>query len=211
MRTAARLLTRAGTLALVPVLALATPALAATAVTYDCQATPSLGSPQQLTIDASVQADAPATVAAGSTFEVVLTTDPMTVPASAGGYSVVFIRDLRLTVPVPAGSTYGSATLTGGSGLGTQQPTTSVADGVVTVTVPGPIAGGATFQLPTLHLTLTATGATGTTIDTSLGGTSYANPGLTFTATVSLGFFGLDVPTSCYPNPSPTLTSTAIQ
>jgi len=78
------------------------------------------------------------------------------------------------------------------------------------VTVPGPIPGGATFQLPALHLTLSASGASGTAIATRLSGTSYSDPGLTFSATVRAGIFTVNVPTSCFPNPSPVLTSTTI-
>jgi dehydratase len=202
----------AGAIALGTTLALAAPAGAATApVTFDCQASPPVGSAQQLTLDTSVQADAPATVAAGATFEVTLAPDPMAVPASAGGYSVNNLRNLALKVPVPQNSTYRSATLTGGSNLGSGTPTVTQADGVVTVTVPGPLAAGATVQLPALHLTLAASGDPGTTIDTHLSGTSYDDPGLTFTASVKVGLFPVNVPTSCFANPAPTFTSTAVE
>ncbi len=215
MRRLARpigLLSVAGGLVLAATLTLAPSASAASTVpvTFDCQARPPIGSPQQLTLSTSIQADAPETVAAGGTFEATLAPDPMTVPTTAGGYSVNNLRGLLLKVPVPQGATVDAATLTGGSNLGTDTPTVSQADGVVTVTVPGPLAGGATFQLPALHLTLTATGAAGTTIDTRLAGTGYDDPGLTFTANVKVGFFPVNVPTSCFANPSPTFTSTTI-
>ena len=194
------------------VLAAVSPASAATAVpvTFDCQAKPPVGDPQQLTLSSSIQADAPEVVTTGDGFEVTLAADPLTVPAQAGGYTVNNLRDLTLKVPVPEGSTYQSATLTGGSNLGTGTPSVAQADNVVTVTVPGPLAGGSTFQLPALHLGLTATGPAGSTIETSLAGTGYADPGMTFTANVKVSFFNVDVPASCYANPSPTLTSTAV-
>jgi dehydratase len=202
----------AGALALTAAIALATPASAATTVStsFDCQARPPIGSPQQLTLPASVQADAPATVTAGQAFEVTLAPDAMTVPAAAGSNTVNNLRNLALKVPVPAGSTYQSATVTGGSNLG-GTPTVSHAGNVVTVTVPGPIKGGAMFQLPALHLTLTASGAPDTTIDTHVAGTSYNDPALTFTANVKAGFLSINVPASCFANPSPTFTSTTIQ
>ena len=53
----------------------------------------------------------------------------------------------------------------------------------MTATVPGPIAGGSTFTLPTLTLNLTA-GSSGSTTPGALAGTSYSDPGLTFTAVV---------------------------
>jgi dehydratase len=202
-----------GALAFTAALTLATPAGAATTVptSFDCQARPPIGSPERLTLPASVQADAPATVTVGQTFEVTLAPDPMTVPADAGGNTVNNLRNLALKVPVPAGSTYQSAALTGGSNLGSGTPTVSQAGNVVAVTVPGPIKGGATMQLPALHLTLTASGAPDTTIETHVAGASYDNPGLTFTANVTVGFLTLNVPTSCFANPSPMFTSTTIQ
>jgi dehydratase len=200
----------AGPLSAGPLSASVSASAAAVPVTFDCQASPPVGSPQQLTLSTSIQTDAPATVAAGATFEAVLAPDPMTVPDTAGGYSVNELRNLTLKIAVPQNSTYQSATLTGGSNLGSGTPAVSAADNVVTVSVPGPLAGGSTIQLPALHLNLVASGAAGTTIDTHLVGTSYADPGLTFTANVKVSFFAVDVPTSCFGNPAPTFTSTTI-
>jgi len=214
MRGTARrigLLSLANALALATTFAPASAAIAATVpVTFDCQAQPPIGSPQQFTLSTSIVADAPANVGVGGTFGATLATDPITVPSNAGGYPVNNLHDLVLKVPVPQGSTFQSATLTGGSNLG-GTPTVSESNNIVAVTIPGPIAGGSTFQPPALGLTLTASGDPGTTIDTHLAGTGYADPGLTFTANVQVTFFSVDVPTSCYPNPSPTLTSTTIE
>jgi len=206
-------ITAAGALAFATALALAAaPASAAATVpvTWDCQAKPPIGDPQQLTLDNSVQADAPATVAAGAAFEAVLAPDPTTVPPDAGGYAINRLENLVLRVPVPQGATYQSATLTGGSNLGTGIPRVAQAGGIVSVTVPGPLAGGSTFQLPALHLSLTASGAAGSTIETRLAGSSYTDPGRTVTANVQAGPFPINVPTSCFANPSPTLTTTSI-
>jgi dehydratase len=203
----------AGAVVLAAAIAIANPASAATTVpaTFDCQATPPIGGPQQLTLPTSVQADAPATVTAGQAFEVTLATDPITVPSDAGGKKVNNLRNLALKFPVPANSTYQSATLTGGSNIGSGTPTVSQAGNVVTVTVPGPLAAGSTIQLPVLHLNLTAAGEPNTTIDTRLAGSGYTDPALTFTANVKVAFFSVDVPASCFANPSPTFTSTTIQ
>lgn len=207
-------ITRAGVLALAVAtsFAVTTPANAATTVpiSFDCQAKPPVGDAQQLLLEGAVQAEAPATVAAGAEFEVTVATDPMTVPAEAGGYSVKKLSGVTQLVPVPAGATFVSASLSGGSGLGDAAPTISESNGVVTVKVPGPIAGGATFQMPVVHLTLIASGAVDSTIETHLGGSSYTDPGLTFTATVQVVFFPIDVPTTCFPATSPVLTSTTI-
>lgn len=205
------LVAAAGAATLVAAVAFASPASAATVpVTFNCEAHPPVGSPTQFTLDSTIQADAPANVAAGATFDVTLAPDAMVVPTQTAGYSVNELKDLTLLIPVPQNATYQAATLTGGSNLGKGTPTVSEADNVVTVTVPGPLAGGSTVQLPVLHLTLVASGAAGTTIETHLAGTSYIDPGLRFTANVQVSFFTVDVPTSCFANPSPTFTSTTI-
>jgi dehydratase len=50
-------------------------------------------------------------------------------------------------------------------------------------------------------------GTPGTPITSKYAGTSYTNPGMTMTTNVAL--VG-NVATSCYPNPSPTLTTTSV-
>jgi dehydratase len=206
------LVSMAGAIALVAAVAVAAPASAATVpVTFNCEAHPPVGSPTQFTLDSTIQADAPATVAAGATFEATLAPDALVVPTQTAGYNVNELKDLTLQIPVPANSTYQAATLTGGSNLGTGTPTVDEADNVVTVTVPGPLAGGSTVTLPVLHLTLVASGAAGTTIETHLAGTSYIDPGMRFVANVQVSFFTVDVPTSCFANPAPTFTSTTIE
>jgi dehydratase len=123
MRRLARpigLLSIAGGLALTAMLTLSPAANAATRVpvTFDCRGRPPVGSPQQLTLSTSIQADAPATAGAGATFDVTLAPDAMTVPTTAGGYAVNNLRTLVLRVAVPQGASVRSATLSGGSNLG---------------------------------------------------------------------------------------------
>ncbi len=133
---------------------------------------------------------------------------PNQVPSEAAGYDVKEVHTFTLKVPVPTNATLDGVELTGGSGLGATPPEWSEAGGIVTVTFEGPIAGGATFELPTItaHLTAGASGA----IDSTLYGTSYDDAGLTFTAVVSTFLGDISAPTSCFPNPDPVLTSTAI-
>lgn len=178
-------------------------------LSLDCQATPPIVSPETFTIDAGVNGTAPATVAAGADFTVSLAPDPITVPGSVNGNTVNSISALKLTAPVPANATLNSETLSGGSGLGSGTPTVSVSGGVIAMTVPGPINGGSTFTLPTLNLDLTA-GASGSTVQTQLAGSSYSSPGLTFTANVTASIFTVNAPTACYPSPNPVLTSTTV-
>jgi dehydratase len=201
----------AATLGIAAVLAGAAPAVAApTTVPWDCQARPPIGGPQQLNLPTDVDGTAPATVASGGALEIVLTPQPLTVPTTANGFAVASLKDVTLKAPIPANSTLSGVTLTGGSGLGTAPPKVAVAGGFATLTVPGPLAGGAVIQLPAIHLALTATGAAGSTITSTVAGTSYTDPGLTFTANVKIFFGTIPVPGSCYAHPVPTLTSTTI-
>jgi dehydratase len=186
------------------------PAAAAdTSVNLACQATPPIVAAQNFSLSESVNATAPASVASGSTFTIVLAPGALTVPSSVSGYTVKSISNLKLTVQVPANATLTGESLQGGSGLGSGKTSVAASGGNVTISVPGPINGGSTFTLPTLTLTLKA-GASGTTVQSTLGGTSYSSPGLTFTASVPILFINASVPTACYPSPSPVLSSTSV-
>jgi dehydratase len=189
------------------VLVIVPSASAATDIAYDCQADTPIGA-QQMTLNQSVDATAPATVAPGGALDVVVDPAPNQVPSEAAGNTVKNVHTFTLKVPVPSNATLTGVDLTGGSGLGDTPPQVSQGDGVMTVTFEGPIAGGATFELPTITAHLTA-GPSGT-IDSSLYGTSYDDPGLTFTAVVSSIIGDVSAPTACFPNPNPALTSTTI-
>lgn len=180
---------------------------ATTGVTYDVQAG-AAGQTGDFTVSAQVAASAPSSVAAGGALAVTLSVGSITVPQSADGYTVNQIQGISLEVPVPANSTYDSASLAGGSGFGSGTPTVAEANDVVTISIPGPISSGTTFTLPTLTLNLTA-GSSGT-IDTTLSGTSYTSPGLTFTAVLSVIGLPVDAGAAGFPSPDPTLTTTTI-
>ena len=189
-------------------IALAAPASAATSVTFDCQANAPIVGPQKVALNQDADVTAPPTVAPGAAFDVVIDPAPNAVPGTVSGNKVKNINTFALKIPIPANSSYVGADLTGGSGLGSTPPTISVANGVATLSFPGPIAGGATFELPTVTAHLTA-GQSGT-IQTKLGGTSYSDPGLTFKAVASTIIGDLTAPTACFPNPSPVFTTTTI-
>ncbi|MGE7437493.1 cyclase [Kitasatospora sp. NPDC001175] len=187
---------------------LAPPASAAdTSLSLACQATPPIGSAQNFTLHAAVTATAPQTVAAGSQFSVTLAPDPLTVPTSVSGYTLQSISNIQLTVPVPANTTLVDESVSGGTDPGSASVT--VNGGNVVVKLSSSIAGGSTLTLPALTLDLTA-GTSGSTVQTALGGTDYSNPGLTFTATVPIAFFTVDVPTACFPSPQAVLSSTSV-
>lgn len=190
------------------VLVLAPAASAApTDINYDCQADTPLGA-RTATLTQTVDASAPATVAPGGALDVVVDPAPSTVPSEVSGFDVKEVKGFTLKVPVPTNSTLTGVDLTGGSGLGDTPPEWDEVDGVVVVTWAGPMPGGSAFEIPTVTAHLTA-GASGS-IDSSLYGTSYDDAGLTFTTVVSTFFGDISAPTSCFPNPNPVLTSTAI-
>lgn len=181
-------------------------ASAATDIVYDCQADTPLGA-ENATLTQTVDATAPATAAPGAALDVVVDPAPNSVPSEVAGYTVKNVHTFTLKVPVPTNATLTGVDLTGGSGLGSE-PTWAESGGVVTVSFTGPIAGGSTFELPTITAHLTA-GASGS-IDATLYGTSYDDPGLTFTTVVSTFLGDISAPTSCFPNTNPVLTSTTI-
>ncbi|MFI5610467.1 cyclase [Amycolatopsis sp. NPDC051903] len=207
MKSALREIVPVAALAAGGVLTFAVPASAATTVTFDCQADAPVVGPQQLTLTQNADVTAPATVAPGGTLDVVVDPAANAVPAEVSGYQVKEIKDFALKIPVPANSTFVGADLTGGSGLGSTPPEITVSGGVATLAFPGPIAGGASFELPTVTVHLTA-GSAGT-IETKLAGTSYDDPGLTFTAVVNQ-LVDISAPTACFPSPSPVFTTTTV-
>lgn len=184
----------------------APPAAAATNIVYDCAARTPVGT-ETMTLNQSVDTSAPATVAPGAALDVVVDPGPNQVPSEAAGYRVKRVHTFTLKVPVPTNSTLTGVDLTGGSGLNST-PTWSQSGGIVTVKFAGPIAGGATFELPTITAHLRA-GSSGS-IQTKLYGTSHSDPGLTFTAVVGTFLGDVSAPTSCFPNPNPVLTTTTI-
>jgi dehydratase len=202
-----RRLVTAAALALVPVLAFGTTASAANqTITYKVRAS-ALGQTAELDLTQGIDSTAPATVAPGGALQVVIDPAPNTVPATGGGYTIREINTVVLKLPVPANSTFVSASLSGGAGLGATPPTVGLEGTNVVLKVAGPLAGGASFELPTVTLNLTA-GASGT-IETKLGGTSHSAPGLTFNAVVVV-VFPVTAPATAYPDPNPVLTSTTI-
>ncbi|KAK1757106.1 hypothetical protein QBC47DRAFT_443903 [Echria macrotheca] len=200
--------------ALAALLSIALPATATPNVNvdWDCQATPPIGSATQLSLGSTIDGTAPADVGPGDIFEILLAAKPQTVPTQAAGYKLNNLRNVKLLVPVPAGTSFKSVSLTGGVNVNSN-PSIAQSNGVLTLSVPGPISGGASFTFPAIHLSVSASGAPGSGIQSHVAGTSYADPGLQFTANVHISpGIDIDVPARCFPKggASPVLTSTAI-
>ena len=204
MKLTPRRLATVAALTLAPVLVLGQTAYAANqTITYNVQAS-ALGQTAELTLDQDIDSTAPATVAPGGAVQVVIDPAPNEVPAEGGGYQIREIKNLALAMPVPANSTFVSASVSGGS-----HPATVALEGnEIVLRVAGPMAGGQSFELPTVTVNLTA-GQSGA-IETTLAGTSYDDPGLTFTAVIIAFGFPIDAAATAYPSPSPVLTTTTI-
>lgn len=191
-----------------------TPVLPAAAVpagptaSYACRADTKFGR-QTFSLRQGVDAKAPETVKPGARFSIVVDLKPGSLPGEVKGFKLKEVRDLSLRIPIPTYSSFVSATLSGGSGLGST-PTVEQRDGVVTIRVNGPIPGGAGYQLPSLSVRLKA-GARGKVIQTRLQGTSFDNPGLNLQATIKWKFVTIKSPVACYPDPNQALTSTTIR
>jgi dehydratase len=194
--------------ALLPVLGTVSAAQADTAVTYNLQSS-AAGQTANTTLSVQVTASAPSSVSAGAPFSIDLSVGSITVPTSASGYTVTKIQTIDLKIPVPSNSTYVSSSLAGGSNYGSGTPSVSQSAGIVDIAIPGPISAGTTFTLPTLTLNLTA-GSSGSIVTSTLSGTSYSAPGLTFTAVLSVFIFSINASTVGYPTTTPALTTTTI-
>ncbi|MHB1880185.1 MAG: Ig-like domain-containing protein [Acidimicrobiales bacterium] len=172
---------------------------------------------------------APSQSLPGGTFTYSFASQAQTVPTTALSNPVTSEGSIRLALPLPAGANYQSATLSGGANVGSGATVTEVSDvaspsGVdVVETVPGPIAAGQTFTLPTLDLTVTASSVVGTNITSSLldvqpvgTATSSTDPVLSsvLQTTVTSGTTTTTVPVTdtCWPaaSPAPALSTTAV-
>ncbi|MDQ2678288.1 MAG: hypothetical protein M3Y51_06050, partial [Actinomycetota bacterium] len=182
-----------------------------TPVTMTCQTTAS-GQTRVNPHPTGATVKAPTSVQQGSTFQIELTPDPMNVPTDGEGYPISWIANLNVSFLIPAGTTFVSASTSGGSNLGSGTVTTGVNGDDVRLTVPGQLAPGSTAVLPRITVTLQATGAVGTNVTTKFGGASYGDPGTTFQTRVSgIPILGSVTSSSnCYAPTNPVLSTTAI-
>jgi dehydratase len=134
-----------------------------------CSATSTLGTAsfaQQL----ALQVSAPVQSLPSKTFSVTITDPGETLPATLQGDPVTSESNVNVVIPLPADATFVSATLSGGSNVGSGASVSAVADPSIAgltdlvESVPGPIAAGATFSMPTVDLTLTASSNVGDVI-----------------------------------------------
>src|SRR5690242_5930805 len=152
------------------------------------------------------------------TFTVAISPDPGNESSDLGsGATLKNIRNLHYRTSVPVNSKMiGSASLSGGSGLNSTPSITSTPNGaagsIVEVTVPGPINAGQNYQLPTVNMTLQATGSALSVVQPKIYGTSYADWGLSMIVNADLpsGLGNADLNMTCFPSSSLALSTTTI-
>ncbi len=191
-------------------------AAAATPTTLSCEMTSSLSSASTTQSLALSVTGAPSQSLPGATYTISYVDQGETVPTTALGNPVTTETSLRLALPVPVGSTFQSVTLSGGTNVGTGSAVSEVADSSspsgedVVETVPGPIAAGQAFALPTIALTLTASTTVGTVIAPGLldvppvgTATTSTDPVLSEVLNTTSGTTAVPVSDACWPASSP--------
>jgi dehydratase len=175
-------------------------------VNLACEANPPFDS-VQFTLAQSFNSSAPSSAVHGVPFKGTGTPVAWTVPTSVDGITISALQSFNLTIGT-TDATINSASISGGSNLGSGTPSIAVSGSTVVLSVPGPLTAGSTITLP--KITLNLTGKAAGTVKTFIGGTSYSSPGVTVTAVLP-GSPPSNVGASCYPNPTgPVLTSTHI-
>lgn len=193
-----------------PTTTTAPPSPVSTPVSFDCRTQASISTSFN-TLQNGVTSLGPTSVPAGQNFQVTLTPAPIEVPTTGGGYPIRNLNTVRVRFTVPAGATFVSATLSGGSNLGTGAPSVAHSGGIVTLSVPGQLAPGTTAVLPTVTVTLNASGAPGTVLDARFAGNSYDNPSIQFTAVVGVPLLGnISGTTRCFSPLNPVVATTTI-
>jgi hypothetical protein len=180
-------------------LVLGPPPAGAVDITYDCTA--QIGAGVAVTQAVTVNVTAPAEVNTGANFDVTVDVPESVVPATAGGVALDSIQNIQFTLPIPTGTALATATALDAGVNAPGATVTPSATAVVVTVPPPPIPAGVSWRPPRVGLTLTATGAAGSTVQFLAG---------PFNLEVNVTGIGT-VPVTC---PAPTtpvvLASTAI-
>ena len=181
-----------------------------TPVSFACQADPPWES-VRFTNEQTITANVPSVVSAGAQFSGTGSSAPYYVPTEVNGIANKELRDFTLTMRLSGPATVTGATISGGTNLGPGTPSVTTTAGTVTLKVPGPLAAGSTVTLPTVKINARA-GSTPGVVQLRIAGSSYTDPGLKVTSVVPLDPDPpIIAPSSCYPSPSPVLSSTTVR
>jgi hypothetical protein len=186
-----------------------------TTVSHTCTAYPdtTLAPPSATNVELTFNTDAQDTVLAGGAINATIQLDPIEVPATNSGYTVSYMRDVVLKLPVPANVSYSSGSLSGNSaGWSISQSA-----GVITVSTSNQYSGGTFITPPQVNLNFNATGVVGADVKLRLGGNppfnDSSNPSLqTLVRVAGTPIGDLNVAVKCYAPgaPAPLLHSTSI-
>jgi hypothetical protein len=131
-------------------------------ITYDCTA--QIGAGVAVTQAVTVNVTAPAEVNTGANFDVTVDVPESVVPATAGGVALDSIQNIQFTLLIPTGTALATATALDAGVNAPGATVTPSATAVVVTVPPPPIAAGVSWRPPRVGLTLTATGAAGSTV-----------------------------------------------
>jgi len=147
------------------------------------------------------ESSAPAAMPIWRVFTVSL--DPA--PATTNASYIASIKDVQVVYRLPDNAVVIGLSLSGGSGLGPGTPWVTIAGKQLTITAPGPIAGGTTYDFPKLDLKLFGLAPGDATIGT--GGSSFEQPSF---AHQRLGVGETEWgPVQCYADPAQPVTFTS--
>lgn len=149
---------------------------------------------------ASVNVEAPALVNQGDSFFATVAPGPFVVPANVQGFDVTSMSAVAIRFPISPNAQFQDSVLSAGLLIGTGIPSVKIEGNFLVYRVPGPLAAGATIQMPKVRVKFKATGAPGSTIEFRM---------TNMTAVAKVGVF--DIPNNCTPNsPNPLFWSTSI-
>jgi len=148
----------------------------------------------------NIDIDHPDRIARNTVEEVVISQPALPVPTEISGYPLNRLSGLAVTIKVPPQFRIDSAEVVHlpleAGNLKAEATVNHLASGEATLTIPGPLLGGNSYQLPELHIGLRAVGTPGTS-----GGFLFQSFNLAANATLPV-FGARDLPVSC-PTPSP--------
>lgn len=171
----------------------------------NCIATPPVVAPLEVTQALAIDIEHPDEVPRNEVQTITITQPPLEVPTDLDGNTVINLNSINVAFKVDPQFRIEAARLVGGDVPGTAPSVNASPSGDVIFTVPGPLLGGQTYQLPTVELDVRAVGTVGTS------GSVYFNT-FNLVARANLPIVGAqDVPVACpTPNPNPALFSVLV-
>lgn len=172
------------------------------ALTLTCTATPPVVAPLTVTQELTVDIEHPDAIPRNTVETVRISQPPLTVPTDLDGNTVINLNSIQAQFKLSSQFRVDSFTTVGGDVPASVNVTPT---GDITFSVPGPLLGGQTYQLPEIVLDVRAVGTVGTS-----GTVSFST--FSLIARAQLPIIGANnVPVNCpTPSPNPPLLSIGI-